>query len=183
MDPGGDVPHGLGGLLSRGAASPRGQRRRILDGRAPGHCSAIPAVREGDRLRDGRGAAAARGRLPRCRPRPPRSRLARVRRRHGSRAARRRRRLVGVPSGRLLEATRRQGTTINGRDNHPVTHVAFEDVEAYAAGRASRSPPRRSGSVRLVAASKAPPSRGATSTSPRGSAWRTPGRGSSRGRT
>ncbi len=26
-----------------------------------------------------------------------------------------------------------KGTTINGRDNHPVTHVAWEDVEAYAA--------------------------------------------------
>jgi sulfatase modifying factor 1 len=25
-----------------------------------------------------------------------------------------------------------KGTTINGRDNHPVTHVAWEDVEAYA---------------------------------------------------
>jgi formylglycine-generating enzyme required for sulfatase activity len=25
-----------------------------------------------------------------------------------------------------------KGTTINGRDNHPVTHVALEDVEAYA---------------------------------------------------
>ena len=25
------------------------------------------------------------------------------------------------------------GTTINGRDRHPVTHVAYEDVEAYAA--------------------------------------------------
>ena len=61
-----------------------------------------------------------------------------------------------------------KGTTINGRDNHPVTHVALEDVEAYAAGRASRSLPRRSGSGRLVAASKAPPSRGATSTSPMG---------------
>jgi formylglycine-generating enzyme len=26
-----------------------------------------------------------------------------------------------------------KGTTINGRDNHPVVHVAWEDVEAYAA--------------------------------------------------
>ena len=25
-----------------------------------------------------------------------------------------------------------KGTTINGRDNHPVTHVAYEDAEAYA---------------------------------------------------
>ncbi|HET8742082.1 MAG TPA: formylglycine-generating enzyme family protein [Gaiella sp.] len=26
-----------------------------------------------------------------------------------------------------------KGTTVNGRDNHPVTHIAFEDAEAYAA--------------------------------------------------
>ena len=26
-----------------------------------------------------------------------------------------------------------KGTTVNGRDNHPVTHVAYEDAEAYAA--------------------------------------------------
>ena len=26
-----------------------------------------------------------------------------------------------------------KGTTINGRDRHPVTHVAYEDAEAYAA--------------------------------------------------
>ena len=26
-----------------------------------------------------------------------------------------------------------QGTTINGRDHHPVVHVAYEDAEAYAA--------------------------------------------------
>ena len=25
-----------------------------------------------------------------------------------------------------------KGTTVNGRDNHPVTHVAYEDAEAYA---------------------------------------------------
>ena len=41
---------------------------------------------------------------------------------------------MGVRPGRLLEAAREgKGTTINGRDNHPVTHVAYEDAEAYAA--------------------------------------------------
>ena len=33
-----------------------------------------------------------------------------------------------------------KGTTINGRDNHPVTHVALEDVEAYAAGPGKQIP-------------------------------------------
>ena len=42
--------------------------------------------------------------------------------------------LVGVPcrvpTGSDPEGP---GTTINGRDRHPVVHVAYEDVEAYAA--------------------------------------------------
>ena len=33
-----------------------------------------------------------------------------------------------------------KGTTINGRDNHPVTHVAHEDAEAYAAWAAKELP-------------------------------------------
>jgi formylglycine-generating enzyme required for sulfatase activity len=33
-----------------------------------------------------------------------------------------------------------KGTTINGRDNHPVTHVALEDVEAYAAWAGKQIP-------------------------------------------
>ena len=42
--------------------------------------------------------------------------------------------LVGVRAGRVLEATRAgTGTTIDGRDQHPVVHVAYEDAEAYAA--------------------------------------------------
>ena len=40
---------------------------------------------------------------------------------------------MGVRARRLLEAPGRKGTTINGRDHHPVTHVAYEDAEAYAA--------------------------------------------------
>ena len=41
--------------------------------------------------------------------------------------------LVGVRAGRVLEAPGGQGSTINGRDTHPVVHIAFEDAEAYAA--------------------------------------------------
>ena len=41
--------------------------------------------------------------------------------------------LVGVRPGRVLEAARRaRARTINGRDRHPVVHVAYEDAEAYA---------------------------------------------------
>src|SRR5207344_1418401 len=33
-----------------------------------------------------------------------------------------------------------KGTTINGRDNHPVTHVAYEDAEAYASWASKELP-------------------------------------------
>ena len=35
--------------------------------------------------------------------------------------------------GALWKRPGGKGTTINGRDNHPVTHVAYEDAEAFAA--------------------------------------------------
>ena len=42
--------------------------------------------------------------------------------------------LVGVRARRLLEAARAaRAATINGRDRHPVVHVAYEDAAAYAA--------------------------------------------------
>ena len=49
-----------------------------------------------------------------------------------------------------------QGTTINGRDRHPVVHVAYEDAEAYAAGPARSCRPRPSGSTPRAAGSTAP---------------------------
>ena len=39
---------------------------------------------------------------------------------------------MGVRARRELEAPGGRGTTINGRDHHPVVHVACEDAEAYA---------------------------------------------------
>ena len=35
--------------------------------------------------------------------------------------------------GALWKRPRGKGTTINGRDTHPVVHIAYEDAEAYAA--------------------------------------------------
>jgi sulfatase modifying factor 1 len=40
---------------------------------------------------------------------------------------------VGLHPRRILEASRGKGTSINGRDRHPVVHIAYEDAEAYAA--------------------------------------------------
>ena len=78
LDPRRHVPDGLGRALSRGAPGPRGGRRRVLDGRAPGHGRRVPPLREGHRTRDGRGARARPGRVPRRAPRAARARLARV---------------------------------------------------------------------------------------------------------
>jgi formylglycine-generating enzyme len=47
------------------------------------------------------------------------------------------------------------------RQDHPVTHIACEDAEAYATGQARRSRPRPNGNTPLAAASTAPSSRGA----------------------
>ena len=39
---------------------------------------------------------------------------------------------MGLPARRVLGRPAGRGSTINGRDRHPVVHVAYEDVEAYA---------------------------------------------------
>jgi sulfatase modifying factor 1 len=40
--------------------------------------------------------------------------------------------LVGVVPGAYWKRPEGPGSTINGRDRHPVVHVAYEDAEAYA---------------------------------------------------
>ncbi len=55
------------------------------------------------------------------------------------------------------------GTTINGRDHHPVVQIAYEDAEAYAAWVGKELPTEPSGSSRRVAGSTARSSPGATS--------------------
>ena len=73
-------------------------------------------------------------------------------------------------------------SSLHGRERHPVVHIAFEDAEAYAAWAGKEVPPRRNGSTPPGAAWTAPSSPGATSSLPRESRWRTPGRASSRTR-
>ena len=86
-------PDGLRGLLPGGAARPHGSRRRLLDGRAPGHRGGVPALREGDRAcHRGRDRAGGR-RLPGCHCRPAGARLPGL---HAARAAGQPRRLPGL---------------------------------------------------------------------------------------
>ena len=112
----------------------RRRGRRLLDGRAPGHRRGVPPLRR---------ARPATSRSPSARSTPPTTRTptpscscpAR------SSSARRRARCRSTTSatgGSTCPAPTGSdpagpGTTINGRDRHPVVQVAFEDAEAYAA--------------------------------------------------
>ena len=113
---------------------PRGGRRRVLDGRASGDRRGVPPIRQGDRLRDARRAPARPGRLPGRRP--------------GSCSCPARWSSTGPPGRCPLDDYRNwwsyvpgaswrhpkgPASTLDGRDRHPVTQVAFEDVAAYAA--------------------------------------------------
>ena len=68
-------------------------------------------------------------------------------------------------------------------DDHPVVHVAYQDAEAYADGRARSCRPRPSGSSPRAAGSTARNSPGARSSRRTASTWPTPGRATSRTRT
>ena len=117
----------------------------------------VPPLRSRDRLRHGGRAAARPGRLSGRRSGAARARLARLPQADRPGAARRRSELVGVRPGRLLEAPPAgPGSTINGRDRHPVVQVAYEDAEATPPGRARRCRPRPSGSTPPAGASRAP---------------------------
>ncbi len=85
--------------------------------------------------------------------------------------------------GAYWERPEGPGSTVNGRDRHPIVQVAFEDAQEYArwAGRNCR--PRRNGSTRPAAAWRAPFSRRGTRSPRTARRWRTPGRASFRSRT
>ncbi len=151
----------------------------------PGHGGRVPPLRPRDEVRHRRRAAARPERLPGRRSRrcscPARSSSAARPARSTSTTT-----ATGGSTcpGAFWKRPGGKGTTVNGRDHHPVTHVAYEDAEAYAAWAGQGAArPRPSGSSPPAAVSRAPSSPGATSTSRTGRRWRTPGRASSPGRT
>ena len=134
MDPGRQVRDGLRGLLSGGAPGPRGVGGTVLDGRDAGDGGGVPPLRAGDGLRD---AVAERPPDPDAYPDADPDLLV-----PGSLV------FCGADGPVDLSDYRQwweyrpgaswrrpggPGTTINGRDRHPVVHVGIEDAQAYAA--------------------------------------------------
>ena len=128
--------------------------------------AAVPAVRRGDRLRDGRGAAAGRGRLPGCRSGPAGAGIARLPPHGGPGRPARLPQLVGVRPRRMLAAPDGPGSDCRGRDGTPSPTSPTKTRRPMQPGPARNCPPRPSGSSRPAAASTAPSSRGATSSRP-----------------
>ena len=92
-------------------------------------------------------------------------------------------RLVGLAARRRLAPPGGPGSNLNGRERHPVLHVAWEDVVAYAAWAGKGFPPRRSGSTPAAAGTTAGRTPGGRSWRRRAGCWPTTGRVSSPGRT
>ena len=69
--------------------------------------------------------------------------------------------------GRRLAPSHGPKSNINGRDDHPVVHVAFADALAYATGPARTCRPKPNGNSPRAAGSTAPNSPGATSSAER----------------
>ena len=131
--PGGTLRHGLGPAAARGALHPRRARRRLLDRPPRGDERAVQTLRRRDRLRDARRARARPQDASRRQRGPARPRLGRLSsqptkvERSGSDAQ-----WWQYVKGANWREPEGPGSTIAGRENHPVVHVAYEDALAYA---------------------------------------------------
>ena len=133
LGPGRDVRDGLGGLLSRGGAGPPGLGRRLLDRPHPVTAAEFRRFVRETRYVTFAERPARPGRLSRT-PTPTcssRARSSSARRPARSACDDHRNWWEYVP-GAHWKHPGGKGTTINGRDHHPVVQIAFEDAEAYA---------------------------------------------------
>ena len=81
---------------------------------------------------------------------------------------------------RQLAPPLRPGSTINGLDDHPVVHVAFDDAEAYAVGRQGTADRGRMGVRRARRPGRRRIRLGRRVHCPAAGRWPTPGRANSR---
>ena len=168
LDPRRHLPDGLRPALRRGAPRPRGDRRRVLDGRAPGDRRRVPPVREGDGARDGRRTGARPGRVPRRASRAARPGLARVPPDDRARRSRRLPELVALGPRRPVappRGTRHHRRRVASCTRSPTSPTRTRPRTPPGPARPCR--PRPSGSSRRAAASTARSTRGATSSRPR----------------
>ena len=179
--PGGEFSMGYRAVLSGGAIRPSRGRGRLLDGRAPDHGRRVSTLRGCDRIRDA--WPSGRSIQPSI-PAPTPALLAPgsivFRPSPGPIRSQRQPGLVGVPARHVLEATRRprqhprRTRPAPGRPRRQRRRRGLRQLGQQGAsdgGRVGVRCPR--------AASMAPSSRGATSTSRPANRRRTPGKGSS----
>ena len=109
MDTGGNLYHGFGRFLSRGASRPQGQCQRLLDGRAYGDGRRVPPLHQGYRLCDCRRAGARSRPVSGCGARRSRAGIAGLRPAGWPRQPPRPPRLVVVGPGGAVAAPGRPG--------------------------------------------------------------------------
>ena len=136
----------------------RGHGRRLLDGRAPGHQRAVRRFVEATGHVTFAELPPNPADYPGALPEMLHAGSLVVREAARAGGPARLQQLVAVRAGRRLAASRRaRGSSLEGRERHPVVHVTYGDAEAYRAlGGQGRSRPRRSGSSPRAAGWTAP---------------------------
>ena len=125
--------HGFEQVLPRGTAGPPRQRRRLLDRPAAGDQCRFCRLRAGDGIPHHLGARARSRRLSGRRSLAAGAGLCGVYKAGRARWPARSSGVVGLCPRRRLAASRGARSNIDDRADHPVVHVSFEDVTAYAA--------------------------------------------------
>src|SRR4051812_1600362 len=132
MGPRRGVPDGLRQGVSRGGPRPPGHRGWLLDGHPHGDQQGVRPLRPAHPLRDRRGAPARCRGLPRGQTGAAGAVVLRLRHAGAPGQPRRPLQLVDVRPRRRLRHPQGPGSSIKKLPDHPVVHVAWEDVEAYA---------------------------------------------------
>ncbi len=161
------LPDGFRRVLPGGGPRPRGRRSSAFSiGRGPVTVAQFAPLHRGDRLLTLRRTSTRPGRLSRRRPLAARARLGRISSHSRARCGYTTHPLVGLRPGADWRHPWGPASDNSGRDDHPVTHVAYEDAESMRPGLACRCRVKPSGNTRRAAGSTERRSPGATRSSP-----------------